>query len=170
MANNMDDDEGSGIDLLTARGRDWPSVRQYNVFVPNRVGGLLDVVRRFEQSDNRIVSITVVDTADCAIIRLVLADAERALETLQQAKFAFTESDLLVVQLPDSTQPLLDICKALLQTENNIHYAYPLWVGGPNAGSHVALHVEDPETAAASLSRAGFVLLSENDLRDPGIG
>ena len=56
MSHGQDEDSGAAIDFSTARGRDWPSVRQFNVFVPNRVGGLLDVVRRFEGSDNRIVS------------------------------------------------------------------------------------------------------------------
>src|SRR5262245_6816851 len=94
-------DEGSEIGFATSRGRDWPSVRQFNVFLENRLGALLNVVRRFETTDNRIVSLTVVDSADCAIIRMVLSDPERALEIFQQAQLAFTESDLLVVPLPD---------------------------------------------------------------------
>src|SRR5438874_5161088 len=98
--NEHDDGEGGGIDVNTARGRDWPSVRQFNVFVANRVGGLAAVVRHFESSDNRIVSLTVVDTADCAIIRLVVSNPERAAEVLERAGLPFTESDLLVVQLP----------------------------------------------------------------------
>src|SRR5439155_22129860 len=49
-------DEGSEIGFTTARGRDWPSVRQFNVFVENRLGNLLNIIRRFETSDNRIVS------------------------------------------------------------------------------------------------------------------
>src|SRR5271166_4880489 len=122
-------DEGAEVGYSTAHGRDWPSVRQFNVFLENRLGALLDVVRRFETSDNHIVSLTVVDSADCAIIRIVLNDPERAYEIFQQAGLPFTESDLLVVQLPDSQQPLLDICKALLKVELNIHYAYPLLVG-----------------------------------------
>src|SRR5438093_7520073 len=121
-------DEGSGVGFSTARGRDWPSVRQFNVFVENRLGNLLSVIRRFESSDNRIVSLTVVDSADCAIIRLVLSDPERALEIFQQAKLMVAESDLLVVQLPEGNQPILQICKALLVAEINIHYAYPLLV------------------------------------------
>ena len=43
-------DEGSQVGYSTARGRDWPSVRQFNVFLENRLGALLDVVRRFETS------------------------------------------------------------------------------------------------------------------------
>src|SRR3954454_14974022 len=84
----------------TARGRDWPSVRQFNVFLENRLGALLNVVRCFETTDNRIVSLTIVDSADCAIIRMVLRDPERAVETFRSANLPFAESDLLVVQLP----------------------------------------------------------------------
>src|SRR6201981_3344686 len=99
-------DEGSEIGFATARGRDWPSVRQFNVFLENRIGALMDVVRRFEVTDIRIVSLTVVDSADCAIIRMVLSDPERALEIFEQGKMMVTESDLLVVKLPDGRQPL----------------------------------------------------------------
>src|ERR1700752_3461197 len=129
MSRGQDEDSGSVIDYATARGRDWPSVRQFNVFVANRLGGLADVVRRFETTDNRIVSLTVVDSADCAIIRLVLSDPERALEIFEQARLPVTESDLLVVQLPEGAQPLLQICKGLLAAEINIDYAYPLLFG-----------------------------------------
>jgi len=165
MSLGHSEDAGGEIGFSTARGRDWPSVRQFNVFVPNRVGGLLDVVRRFEASDNRIVSLTVVDTADCAIIRLVVRDPERAAEILEQARLPYTESDLLVVQLPDVKQPLLEIFKAMLVTEINIHYAYPLLVG-PHGCAAVALHVEDHETAAATLARQNFILVTENDLSE----
>src|SRR3954453_17950664 len=129
MSSDPGQDSGSTIDFETARGRDWPRVRQFNVFVANRLGGLADVVRRFETTDIRVVSLTVVDSADCAIIRLVLSNPERALEVFEQAKLPVTESDLLVVQLPEAPHPLLRICKALLSVEINIHYAYPLLVG-----------------------------------------
>src|SRR5215471_9215745 len=100
MSQGRGEDSGAFIDFATARGRDWPSVRQFNVFVENRVGNLLSVVRRFETTDIRIVSLTVVDSADCAIIRMVLSEPERAREIFELANLPITESDLLVVELP----------------------------------------------------------------------
>jgi hypothetical protein len=167
MSQQQDEDGPDYPGVNTARGRDWPSVRQFNVFVPNRLGGLLDVVRRFETSTNRIVSLTVVDSADCAIIRLVLKDPERALETFAQAKLPVTETDLLVVKLPDGHQPLLQICKALLSVEINIHYAYPL-LFGPQGHPALAIYVEDHELAANTLNAKGFVLFTEGDLDADG--
>ena len=158
------DDEGADIGFATARGRDWPSVRQFNVFLENRLGALMEVVRRFETTDVRIVSFTVVDSADCAIIRMVLSDPERSHEIFERAGIPFTESDLLVVQLPEDKQPLVQICKALLAAEISIHYAYPLLVG-TQGGAALALHVEDIETAAQHLQQRGFTLLSEHDFQ-----
>ncbi|MCS6851819.1 MAG: acetolactate synthase [Gemmataceae bacterium] len=157
--------ERAGIGFDTARGRDWPSVRQFNVFLENRVGGLLRVVRLFETTDIHIVSLMIVDLADCAIIRMVLSDPERALEIFQRAGLAVTESDLLVVQLPDGPHPLLQICKALLSAEINVHYAYPL-LFGPKGRSALALHVEDHETAVQTLDRQGFTIFTEKDLEE----
>lgn len=165
MNDGQDEGSGSSIDFATARGRDYPSVRQFNVFVENRVGNLLSVVRRFESTDIRIVALTVIDSADCAIIRMVLSDPERAREIFELASLPVTESDLLVVELPVGTQPLVEICKALLGAEISIHYAYPLMLG-PLGRSALALHVEDHETASNTLNGLGFSLLTENDLRD----
>jgi hypothetical protein len=158
-------DEEAGTGYATARGRDWPSVRQFNVFLENRLGALMDLVRRFESSDIRIVSLTIVDSADCAIIRLVLSDTERAREIFEQARLSFTESDLLVVKLPDHRQPVAQICKALLAAEISIHYAYPLLLG-PAGSSALAMHVEDHEQAVSTLTRMGFTVYTENDLTE----
>jgi hypothetical protein len=156
-----------GIGLATSRGRDWPSVRQFNVFLANRMGAMLDLVRRFETTDVKIVSLTVIETADCAIIRIVASDYERGYEILTNARFAFTESDLIVVKLPDNDQPLLSITKALLSGEIDINYAYPLLIGvGPLGSTAVALHVDDFESAVNSLQGQGFTLFTESDLSD----
>src|SRR5437588_2314622 len=161
----MSTGEGSSNDLATGRGRDWPSVRQFNVFLANRVGALVNVFRCFERSDVRILSLTIIDTADVAILRLVLSHPERAIEILEQAKLMYTESDLLVVQLPDSKQPLLHICKALLAAELNLHYAYPLLIG-PAGLPALAIHVDNHEQAVQTLESQGFVVFCENDLDD----
>lgn len=159
--------EHDEIGYTTARGRDWPSVRQFNVFLANRLGALLDLVKRFETTDIRVVSLTIVETSDCAIVRLVTCSYERAFEVLSNAKFAFSESDLLVVKIPDNDQPLLTITKALLSGEIDLHYAYPLLTGvGPMGSTALAIHVSDLENAASTLQNQGFTLFTEDDLHE----
>ena len=70
----MSTGEGAGTDFATMRGRDYPSIRQFTVFLENRVGQLLDVVRRFEGSHVRIVALTISDSTECALVRFLLSD------------------------------------------------------------------------------------------------
>jgi hypothetical protein len=164
---SLGDEAGMGYDAATARGRDWPSVRQFNVFLSNRLGAMLDLLRRFEQTDVRVVSLAVIETSDCAIIRLVPSDYERGFEILTAGKIPFTETDLLVVKLPDDDRPLLTLTKALLSAEINLCYMYPLLIGvGPMGNTAVAMHVDDFEGAAAALESQGFTLFTENDLKE----
>ncbi|MGL6076615.1 MAG: acetolactate synthase [Fimbriiglobus sp.] len=159
--------DAADIDFATGRGRDWPSVRQFNIFLANRMGAMLDLVRRFETANVTVISLTVIETADCAIIRLVPSDYERGFEVLSSAKLPFTESDLILVKLPDNNQPLLTITKALLSGEINIHYCYPLLIGvGPMGNTALAIHVDAPEDASRTLQNRGFTLFGEDDLKE----
>ena len=53
--------EGSGTEFVTMRDRDYPTIRQFTVFLENRVGQLLEVVRRFEGSNVRVVALAISD-------------------------------------------------------------------------------------------------------------
>ncbi len=76
---------------------------------------------------------------------------------------ALIESDLIGVELPDSPQPLLRVCTALLQAEINIQQFYPLLVH-PNNRPAVAIMVDNIEMAMDTLASKNFRMLSEADL------
>lgn len=157
--------EGTGTGLSTARGRDYPSIRQFTVFLENRVGQLLEVVRRFEGSRVKIVALSIADSAECAFVRFLLSHPEQGREILERAGLALIESDLIGVELPDGPQPLLRVCTALLQAEVNIVQAYPLLVR-PRGRPAVALMVDNIEMGMETLATKGFAMISENDLSD----
>lgn len=155
--------EGASIDFATARGRNFPTIRQFTVFLENRVGQLLEVVRRFEGSRVRIVALSINDATECAFVRFLLSHPEQGREILERAGLAMIESDLIGVELPATTQPLLQVCTALLQAEINIVQAYPL-ISRPHGRPAVALMVDNIEYALETLSAKGFTLLTEGDL------
>ena len=64
---------GSDVGFETLQGRNWPTVTQFSVFLENRVGQLLEVVRAFHGSKVKIVGLSISDSADCCIIRLILS-------------------------------------------------------------------------------------------------
>lgn len=161
----MSIDEGSGTGFSTMRGRDYAAIRQFTVFLENKVGQLLEVVRRFEGSGVRIVALSIVDSAECAFVRFLLSQPEQGREILERAGLAIIESDLIGVELPEGDQPLLQVCTALLQAEVNIVQAYPLLVR-PRGVPVVALMVDNIEMGQETLAAKGFKMITEGDLEE----
>src|SRR4051794_14258084 len=157
--------EGTGTGFSTMRGRNYPSIRQFTVFLENRVGQLLEVVRRFEGSDVRIVALSITDSAECAFVRFLVSHPENGREILERAGLAMIESDLIGIELPEGPQPLLQVCTALLQAEINIIQAYPLMIR-PHGRPAVALMVDNIEQALETLNSKRFNMITEDDLKE----
>ena len=153
------------MDPLTMRARDWPGLRQFCVFVENRVGALHDLLRRFEGHDIRVVALSIDNSVDCAIVRLMLNNSDRGREILDLSGLTYSEADLVGVELPESSQPHVEICIALLQAEINVHYTYPLLFRRQGRGA-IALYVDDVDLAMKTLTDKGLRLISEHDLWD----
>ena len=149
---------------MDGAGFESTRVRQFTVFLENKVGRLQTLVRALEQGSGRIVAMSIHEAADSALVRLICSAPDESREILQFGNFAFSESELLAVELPKKTrQPMIDICSALLAAEINIHYAYPLLLRP--RGPSLALYVDDPTLAARLLVRKGFTLIGESDLK-----
>jgi len=159
----MSTGEGIGFDYATMRGRDYPTIRQFTVLLENRVGQLLEVVRRFEGSNVRIVALSIGDATECAFVRFVLSHPEQGREILERAGLAIIESDLIGIELPEGPQPLLRVCTALLQAEVNITQVYPLLIR-PDGRPAVAMMVDNIEIACETLAAKGVASINEDDL------
>src|SRR5947207_10592059 len=147
--------EGAGTGFATMRGRDHPTSLQVPVFLENRGGQLLEVIRRFEATRVRIVALSISDATECAFVRFLLSHPEQGREILERAGLAIVESDLIGLELPDGPNPLLDVCTALLQAEVNIVQAYPLIIR-PHGRPAVALIVDNIDMAPATLKDKVF--------------
>lgn len=147
----------------TLHGRDWPCLRQFCVFLENRVGRLNELMRHLESLDVRVVGLTIVDSVDFAMVRLIFNNTDRAREKLQLSGFLFSESDVVGVELPDDSMPLSSICTTLVKAEMNIHHAYPLLYRHHGHGT-VALFVDDVDHTVQLLREAGYRVITEGDL------
>ncbi|MEM7457706.1 MAG: acetolactate synthase, partial [Planctomycetota bacterium] len=125
---SLGEDSGSTVEFDTMRGRDYPTIRQFTVFMENRVGQLQSIFRRFKDSGVRIVALNIQDSTECSIVRFVFSHPERGREILERVGLAMIESDLVAVIMEDEAQPLLTICSALLRAEINLVQSYPLLV------------------------------------------
>lgn len=135
---------------------------QFSLFVPNKLGRLHDLTRLLKQNEVHILALTVLDTTDSAILRLVVDDPDRARELLREQGFTFTEARILVVEV-DIESRLEQALAALLEAEINIHYLYA-FLARPGGRPLVALNLEDMEVAADALRRHQFRVLLQGDL------
>src|ERR1043165_8246752 len=145
-----------------------PFVTQFSVFLPNKVGKLLDLVEGFDNSQTAICAIDVHEASDCAIVRIITDNSAAARQLLKQEKLAFTETDILVVELSEGKK-LGSLCLSLLAAELNIHFAYPLMLR-PNGSPTIALAVDDLTLAGQILRLKNFHLFGEGDLAGRATG
>jgi len=151
------------IDPSTMRGRDWPTLKQFGVFLENRVGNLNSLLRHLEGHDLRIIALSIVNSVDSAVVRLMLDNYERGRGLFDLSGFTVFETDLIGVELPDDPQPYVKICMALLQAEISIHYTYPL-LYRRHGRAAIALYVDDIDLGLKTLADKGHRIVTEKDL------
>jgi hypothetical protein len=154
--------ENMQAENLTARGSEEPYSVQFSIFLANRVGQLRDLLDLFGPEDLQLLGLSVVDSTSWAVVRAVFSDTGLARELLTRNGLPFTETDVLLVEMPTGDS-LARISGHLLQAEINIHFAYSL-----SARSHgypvMVLHVEDPVLARQILVRHGFAVIGHEDM------
>ena len=149
----------------TEQGYAPPCVRQFSVFLDNRVGKLLELVQLFDDSSTVwMVAISVLDSSDHAVIRMIFDNADAARHLLKNNSFTFSEADVLVIELDDE-HTLTHACLFLLGAELNIRFAYPI-LHSQVIGSLelLSLAVDDNTFAGQILRRKGFRLMAEEEL------
>ena len=148
----------------TMQGYLVPCVRQFSVFLENRVGRLLDLLRHFDDASHvHVVGLNVIDSSDHAVIRMIPDNADAARLMLHDLSISFSELDVIVAMIDDS-HSLADLCLYLLGAELNIHFIYSL-IKQPIVGdSLVAIAIDDLMLGGQLLVKKGFTLLGQADL------
>ena len=144
------------------QGRQREAVVQFSVFTPNRLGRLHELVGMLASRNVHVLALTVIDTTDSSIIRIVVDDPDRARTLLHEHGFPFTESRLVVVEV-NSPDELNRLVTALLEAELNINYLYS-FIPHPNGKSILGFGMEDNEMAEEVLKRHQFPVLRQADL------
>lgn len=147
----------------TAYGSGFPCVQQLSVFFENRLGELLRMTRLFESTDVHILGLSVVNSVDCAIIRMIVDNPDSAHALLTDNKFPTAQTDILVVSLPPGKRALLHTWVGFLSAEVNVAYAYAL-LGSMRGQAALAVQADNLENAAHMLQEKGFDVLDQSDL------
>ncbi|MCS7064159.1 MAG: acetolactate synthase [Methylacidiphilales bacterium] len=149
--------------METAQGALSPHIPQFSIFLANKPGRLLELTNLLSSHHILIVALTILDTADSAIVRIIVSDPETTRAILQEHTLPYTETPLVAVELPHGAESLRDVLRALWQAECNIYFTYAFLIT-PDDKPILALHVEDQEIACDVLRRHQFRILSQDDI------
>ena len=147
----------------TTEKTEGPRVQQFSIFLRNKVGALLDVVKMLNEHAVDVLALNVQDSADSAIVRVVVSDPETVLDLFASHDIPCSTCDLVVVELKEGASELTKLLTALLMAEVNIHGCYSL-LSRPRGNTALAIHVEDNECATAVLRSHGFRMLDQTDI------
>lgn len=139
------------------------AVRQFSVMLPNRVGALASLVKLLRSSAIEVIGLSVQDSRDATVARLILSDTDGAEAIFCEKGIAHTLCTVVVLALKEAGPGLLKCLDILMTAETNIDFAYAM-LPGPGGQALLAMHVEDYEFASTILSRSGLRLMYEEDL------
>jgi hypothetical protein len=147
----------------TTSRRDGPLVKQFSVFLANKVGAMHDVLKMLNAHDYHVMAMSVSESTDSAIARLVVSDPEGVERLFRQNNIAFGVCEVVVVEMSEVATELPKLFAALFMAEVNVHFTYPLLMR-PREHAALAIHVDDNDCAMSVLGGAGFHMLSQSDI------
>ncbi len=136
-------------------------IKQLSVFWRTGRGRLTELTRILAENDVNITALSVAETADYGIVRLVVGRPETAREALEKAGFSIGLTDVVCVNMPDQPGSLYQILKILTEANINIDYMYAF------SNRDVALAViraADIEQVINVLHSNSLTLLSQSDI------
>lgn len=139
-------------------------LKQISVFVENRPGAILDITSVFAEAGINIRAITIADTAEFGVVRLIVDKRKEALAALRNANMTVIETDVLALEIDDTPGSFHKALKSLYDNNVMIEYSYG-FVSPIGGGATIILKCDDQEKAHACLEANGFKLLTADAVK-----
>ena len=136
---------------------------QLSVFLENRPGSLMEPLKVLAAADINLVSISLADTEQFGILRLVLKDWEYAKSVLEKDGWVVNVSDVVAVDVDDQPGGLVKMLAVLTEAGINIEYMYAFALRR-NVKAVLLFRFEDPDAAIEALEKAGIGVIQEEEL------
>lgn len=140
------------------------SIKQLSVFLENKHGTLIEVTELLATSKIDMRAMSVADTTDFGILRLIVNDPEKARGILTDAGFIASINDVLAVEIPDSPGALSEVIRSLSGDGINIEYLYA-FLTTKKDNAYVVLRVADNGAATAVLAKNGVRSIGEDEIK-----
>ena len=146
--------EGQGAE----RGGSMMKVEQISIFLENKPGGLEEVTRILKDAAVNIRTLSLADTSDFGILRLIVNDVEKASRVLKEQGLRVSRTIVVAVEVPDRPGGLHDILAVLSTNGINVEYLYA-FVERSGENAVIIFRFDAPDKAIEVLQKNGLTVL-----------
>lgn len=139
-------------------------IKQLSIFVENKKGGLAEILNEIGKGGIDICALSLADTTDFGILRMIVDDAEKAEQILTDHGIVVKINQVLGLAVNDTPGGLAGALAALNAGDVAIEYMYA-FVGESDSHAKVVLRTDDNAKALDTLKAAGALILTEADIR-----
>lgn len=138
-------------------------IKQISIFVENKSGRLAEITKLLGSKNIDISALSIADTTDFGILRLIVNDPEKAEKTLKDSGFTVSSTDVVAIAIEDKPGGLAKVLDILSNNSIGIEYMYA-FVGKDGAHALLILRVENPDKAVGVLQKAKIRTLSSKEV------
>ncbi len=139
------------------------TINQLSIFVENKAGTVAEITKSIAKAGVSIRALSVADTQEFGILRLIVSDVEKAREALSESECVVSITKVIGVEIPDVAGGLSEVLELMSVNKINVEYLYAfITISGQHA--YVVLRVEDNEKAAKILTENGVKLVTQSDI------
>ena len=142
-------------------------IQQLSLFLENKPGRLAEPCRLLAGAGVNIRTLSLADTAQFGILRLIVSDWPKAADLFKASGYAFTTTEVLAVEVPDRPGGLAGILEIFEDGDVNIEYMYALTFGRENRAVLI-FRFDQPDAAIARLREAGIGVLDSVEIYNGG--
>lgn len=139
------------------------AIKQLTVYVENKKGAMVSVTDVLSKNNVNIRALSIAETQDFGILRLIVNDEETAMKALQEKDYLVKVINVVGVKIGDAPGKLTAALNVLDKANINVEYLYA-FMARTEKHAYVVLRVEDNAAAEAALEDAGFHLITEADI------
>ena len=140
-------------------------IRQISIYLENKPGQLGAICRVLADADINIAALSLADTSDFGILRMIVDDHEKAKGVLSSSGYATVVSEVVAVCVPDRPGGMAEVMSAIDKAGIDVEYSYAFAF---HRGEKAVLvfSFSDAAAGAKALADAGFMTLAETELKD----
>ena len=138
-------------------------VKQISLFLENKKGRLWEAMDVLAKAKINIRALSIADTSDFGILRLIVPDPEKAKKVLMKSNFTVRENDVIAVGVSDKPGGLAGVLKILTDADINVEYMYA-FVEKSGEKAVVVLRTDSINKGKTALKKAGVTVLTSNQV------